>query len=97
MPSTTLTGSDQLIVTAGVRGVRYLGFTICNTSSTDTARIRIFDGSSTTAVGPILDEVTLAANESARERYSAGDAEVATAGIVVQVVSGSVTGSVRYS
>lgn len=88
-----LTGADQLIATS-VAATRYRGFSIRNTSTTDTATVRIFD--SLTAGGPVLEEVSLSANESAREYYADDTAPTASTGIYVQVVSGSVAGSVRF-
>lgn len=91
MLTVKLTGGNQQIAT-GV--ATYRGFSISETSGTASARIRIFEGNST--AGPILDEITLAANESAREYYADNNFSVGS-GIYVQVVSGSVSGSVRIS
>lgn len=86
--SVALTGSDQAVrATASV----YRGFTIRETAGA-TAVVRIFDHASA-ASGTVLDEISLAADESARELYPAGI--WAENGIYVDVVSGSVAGSIR--
>lgn len=90
--SVNLTGSNQSVIT---RPVRYCGFSIRETAGS-TALVRIFDHA-TAASGTVLDEVALAAGESAREFYGSDGAPMAQAGIYVQVVSGSVAGSVRVA
>jgi hypothetical protein len=83
-----LTGADQLVVTGGAM---YRGFSIRETAGA-AAVVRIYDGAS--ASGTLLDTVSLVASESARELY--GSCGIwATAGIFVDVVSGSVEGSIR--
>ncbi len=94
-----LTGSTQQIATTQqVRAsqpvsVRYEGFSLRESTGTGTALVRIFDGMD--ATGTVLDEVALGPGESAREHYRGGF--TAAKGIFIQVVSGSVAGSVRYS
>lgn len=86
--SIPLTGADQAVrATASV----YRGFTIRETAGA-AAVVRIFDNASA-ASGTVLEEISLAANESARECYGAGI--WAENGIYVDVVSGAVAGSVR--
>lgn len=85
-----LTGSDQVVL---ARPGLYAGYTI-RESAAATAVVRIFDHASA-ASGTCLEEITLTAGESAREYYPAGI--TAAAGIYVDVVSGSVTGSVRIA
>lgn len=84
-----LTGSDQQIRPGPAI---YAGFTIRETAAS-TAVVVIYD--STSASGLILEEISLAANESAREFYPGGI--WASTGIFVDVVSGAVTGSVRVA
>lgn len=84
-----LTGSDQAVATTRTL---YRGFTIRETSGSATAVVRLFDNASA-ASGTVLDEVSLNAGESAREYYVEG--VWAINGIYVDVVSGSVAGSVR--
>lgn len=68
----------------------YCGFSLRETAGA-TAVVRIFDNPSA-ASGTVLEEISLAANESAREFYPGGVA--AATGIYVQV-TGTVVGSVR--
>lgn len=92
MAVTNLTGANQLIRSntgANSLGV-YRGFSVRETAGA-AAVVRIFDN--TAASGTLLEEISLAANESAREFYIGGVPTVI--GIFVQVVSGAVTGSVR--
>lgn len=94
MRTIPLTGANQQLVTvsSSVPFATLRGFTIRETSGVAVALVRIWDG--TSATGTILDEVSLAANESAREDY--GDpAPTARIGIFLQVVAGAVAGSAR--
>jgi hypothetical protein len=85
-----LTGSDQAInATAGI----YVGFAIRETAGA-VAVVRIYDNASAGS-GTLLDSIGLAANESAREFYPGGI--WCSGGIYVDVVSGSVEGSVRVA
>jgi hypothetical protein len=84
-----LTGSDQAVRASSAY---YRGFTIRETTGGATAVVRIYDNASA-ASGTILDEISLVAGESAREFYPGGI--WATNGVYVDVVSGTVTGSVR--
>lgn len=86
-----LTGSDQVI--ASSRGA-YHGFTLRETAGA-VARVDVYDHPSA-ASGTLLDSISLAANESAREWYTPGGLE-AQKGIFVDIVSGSVVGSIRVS
>lgn len=83
-----LTGSNQTI--AQPSSV-YCGFSIRETSGTAVATVRIWNG--TSATGTILDDISLTAGQSARELYPEGIA--AELGIFVQIVAGSVAGSIR--
>ncbi|GII88271.1 hypothetical protein Ssi03_62610 [Sphaerisporangium siamense] len=83
-----LTGSDQPV---SATPAIYRGFTVRETAGA-TAVVRIFDHASA-ASGTVLEEITLAANGSARELYGAG--LLTTNGIYVQIVSGAVSGSIR--
>jgi hypothetical protein len=85
-----LTGSDQVVAAFGCI---YMGFSIRETAGS-TAVIRIWDSpNSTTTDDSLLDPISLAANESAREYYPEGIN--AGKGIWVDIVSGTVEGSVR--
>lgn len=74
----------------------YGGFSIRETVGA-AAVVRIYDGLS--AAGTLLDTISFAPLESARENYvtcgSKGD--VAEVGIYVSIVSGTVEGSIRVS
>lgn len=83
-----LTGADQAAFAA--RCV-YAGFTIRETAGS-TAVVQIFDNASA-ASGVLLDTISLAASESAREFYPGGI--FAVNGVYVEIVSGTVEGSVR--
>ncbi|GAA4626624.1 hypothetical protein GCM10023196_035610 [Actinoallomurus vinaceus] len=83
-----LTGSNQAV---SATPAFYAGFSIRETAGS-TAVVRIWDNPSA-ASGTVLEEIGFAANESAREYYPGG--VWATKGIYVQVVSGTVAGSVR--
>lgn len=85
-----LTGSSQII--QALPAV-YGGFAVRETAGA-TAVIRVWDNASS-ASGLLLDEIALAANESAREKYP--DGIRALSGIFVQIVSGTVVGSIRVS
>jgi hypothetical protein len=93
VPSVNLTGSNQQIVTAAPV-VHYRGFTVRETSGTTSALIRLFDN--TAASGTILEEIALTASQTARELYPQDGALIASNGIYAQIVSGAVSGSVRY-
>lgn len=84
-----LTGSDQAV--AATRTL-YRGFSIRETSGSATALVRLFDNASA-ASGTVLEEIALAAGESAREYYR--DGIWAYNGVYLDVVSGAVAGSVR--
>ena len=88
--SVPLTGADQVVRDVPVF---YAGFTIRETAGA-TAVVRIFDHASA-ASGTVLEEISLAANESAREYYPGG--LHAAKGVYVDVVSGAVAGSVRIA
>jgi len=83
-----LTGSDQVV---SASGSVYKGFAIRETAGA-AAVVLVYDHASA-ASGTLLDTISLAANESAREFYSEGI--MALLGIYVDVVSGAVAGSVR--
>lgn len=89
MPQTNVTGSGQVVAGRAI----YRGFSISETSGNATARVRIYDG--TSATGTILEELSLTANQSAREYY-ADVRLVAGTGIYLQLVSGTISGSVRW-
>lgn len=87
MRAYALTGSDQLVYT----GVGfYGGFSVRETAGS-TAAIRVYDG--TSASGTLLDTIGLAGLESARESYV--NMLQFSNGIYVDIVSGTVEGSVR--
>jgi hypothetical protein len=70
--------------------IYYRGFQLRETTGLAVALVRIWDAAS--ATGTILDEISLAANESARENYSI--AKTAKVGVYVEIVSGTVAGSI---
>ena len=87
MRAVALTGSDQLVYT----GVGfYGGFSVRETAGS-TASIRVYDN--TTNSGTLLDTIALAANESARENYA--NLLQFSNGVYVDIVAGTVEGSVR--
>lgn len=92
MPVANISGSSQTIAAPGATAVVYRGFSLRETSGSASALVVVFDGSAT---GTILDEVALAAGESARELYNNFTMK-AGSGLFVQVVSGAVAGSIRY-
>lgn len=83
-----LTGSNQII---SQPTAVYCGFSIRETSGTAVATVRVWNG--TSATGTLLDDISLTAGQSARELYPEG--VNADLGIFVQIVAGSVAGSVR--
>ena len=89
MRAYALTGSDQLVFT-GVGW--YGGFSVRETAAA-AASIRVYDG--TSATGTLLDTIALAANESARENYTGNGMLQFSNGVYVDIVSGTVEGSVR--
>lgn len=89
MNAVALTGADQVVSNARAF---YGGFSVRETSGAASALVRIYDNPSTSS-GAVLDEIALAAGESAREWYGGGF--VAVSGIYVDIVSGAVAGSVR--
>jgi hypothetical protein len=84
-----LTGADQQVTQTPTL---YAGFTLRETAGA-TAVVRIYDNASGASTGTVLDEIALAANESAREYYIGGIR--ADKGVYVDVVSGAVAGSIR--
>lgn len=83
-------GSDGAVV---ARRAVYLGFSLRETAGT-TATLRVYDNASA-ASGTLLDTIQLSANESAREYYGP-EGIGAVNGIYVDVVSGTVEGSLRH-
>jgi hypothetical protein len=71
----------------------YFGFSFRETAGS-TATIRVYDA--LTATGTLLDSIQLAANESAREFYGPDGIKCST-GVYVDIVSGTVEGSVRVA
>lgn len=84
-----LTGSDQAVAVAGADA--YFGFSIRETAGA-TAVVRIYDNNS--AAGTLVDSISLAALESAREFYPDG-IQTIVGGLYVDIVSGTVEGSIR--
>jgi hypothetical protein len=87
--STNATVSAVIMATPGY----YLGFTLRETSGSASATVVIYDNASA-ASGTILEEITLASSESAREFYHTPGIR-AVNGVYFSVVSGAVAGSVR--
>lgn len=95
MPTVNMTGSSQQIATAAPI-VRYQGYSVRETSGAAPGLVRVFD-----SVGApdgnslILEEIALTQSQSAREFYSTSFFAVSK-GIYI-VVTGAVTGSIRYA
>lgn len=83
-----LTGSDQAVAASASI---YAGFAIRETAGA-AAVVRLYDNASA-ASGTLLDEIALAANESAREYYPGGIWCIN--GVYAKIVSGAIEGSVR--
>lgn len=88
--SVPLTGADQVIMD---KPCTYRGYTIRETAGA-TAVVRLFDNASA-ASGTPLEEISLGSYGSTGDLYESGLRAVN--GITVDVVSGTVVGSVRYS
>lgn len=85
-----LTGANQAIAVPGADG--YFGFSIRETAGA-AAIVRIYDNNS--AAGTIIEDISLAALESAREFYGDAGIQTIVGGLFVQIVSGTVEGSIR--
>lgn len=88
MRTINFTGASGALAPAPAPFLYYRGFALRETAGA-VATIVVWD-SLTGANGNILDEISLLANESARENY--GLARIARVGIYVQVVAGTVAG-----
>lgn len=86
-----LTGADQTI---SPTACTYHGFAIRETTTTTVAVVRIYDSTSANS-GTLLETLSIAANESVGDFYERGI--VANLGIRVDIVSGTVEGSIRIS
>jgi hypothetical protein len=86
-----LTGSDQVIL---AERTVYRGFSVRETTAVSNAVLRVYDNASM-AAGTVIDEISLLPNESAREYYNGGI--FTEFGIYVEIVSGAVAGSIRYT
>ncbi len=91
MRSYTLSGASQLIPIKPNPLVFYRGFTVKETAGV-VASFIIWDGIG--AAGTILDTVTLIANESRSENY--GSPGLSKTGLYVQILAGSVSGSINF-
>jgi hypothetical protein len=89
MRAVALTGSDQ---TVSAVPVLYRGFSIRETAGS-TATLRVYDN--TSASGTLLDTISLAPGESVREDYASGIE--ATIGIFVDILTGTIEGSLRVT
>jgi len=85
----TLTGTPPASQVINATPTTYRGFALRETTGTTGAVVVIWDNATTTT-GPVLDQVSLAPGESAREDY----ARTATAGIYAQIVSGTIAGTI---
>ncbi len=85
-----LAGASVALPIAPAPVIYYRGFELREFTTSATALVRIWDA--TSATGKILDEVSLAANESARENY--GTPKIALVGVYIEIVSGLVVGSI---
>lgn len=88
---TQVTNVTTDVAVSGNPGV-YKGFSLRETAGA-AAVVRIFDAAS--ATGTVLDEIAFDANESVREYYDPGIP--ARTAIWFEVVSGAVTGSIRWA
>lgn len=84
-----ISGADEAVAS----GRTYHGFSLKETSGAASATVKIYRGSD--ATGDLVEVVQLAASESAREFYPGGIS--VSFGIYIDIVSGSVEGSVRVS
>jgi len=83
-----LSGADQAVYTGGAI---YRGIVLRETAAAP-AQVRVYDG--TSAAGILLDDVALAASASASTWYGDGGIWAST-GIFVDIVTGTVEGSLR--
>lgn len=88
--TTAISGSSQLLLSSDV--LPYYGFSLRETAGS-TAVVRIRD--SGVVGGTILDTVAFTANASVREWYGNGGIHV-RGGLYVEIVSGTVEGSIRH-
>jgi len=79
-----------IVDAATVSATRYIGVTVCETSGSAAAKVRVRNQN---VSGVILDSITLQANESVSYTYPRGRS-AASGTIYLQVVSGAVEGSV---
>lgn len=86
-----ISGSSQVISNTACT---YRGFTLKETTGSAVAAVTLYDNASA-ASGTILDVITFAAGESAREFYDPGIQAVH--GVYLSVVAGAVAGGVRSS
>lgn len=95
MDSIALTGLDQLIAdqpgTSRPDAYRYLGFSIRETTGLAGAVVEIFDGLD--SGGKLIESIAISSGGSVREYYPNG--VILEDGLFVNVVSGTVRGSVR--
>lgn len=88
-----LTGADQLVRTGGAV---YRGIVVRETTGTTPAAVRVYDG--TSAAGTLIDEIALGVvatvGTSGQTWFDAGGIWCSV-GIFVDVVTGTVEGSVR--
>ena len=92
MRSYTIGGVSVALPLTPAPVIYYRGFSLRETSGAAVALVRLWDAAS--ATGTILDEISLAANESARESYPVP--LTAKTGVYIEVVSGAVVGSIRF-
>ena len=94
----TLSGSSQIVASppSPANGAirRYYGLSIRETTGSAGAVVRVWGN--TAASGLLLDTIALAAGESTREDYP-GRGLAAPLGIYLEVVSGTIEGTVRYA
>lgn len=91
-----ISGSSQALrPSAGM----YRGFTMRETSGTTAAVVRLWDSASA-ASGNLVETISLSAKESTSDFLGGGSGSdegvILTAGLYVEIVSGSVEGSVRF-
>lgn len=91
MRTYVLSGASQLVPLPPSPFIYYRGFSIRETAAAP-AIVKVYDG--TSAAGTLVDSIAFAAGQSVRESY--GPPKILKAGLYVQVVSGSIEGTINF-
>jgi hypothetical protein len=94
MPSTPISATTTISL-PGEPVNWVLGWSLAETTGTGTARVRIYDGTSSS--GSMLASVNLAANDSVRDVLAEGLLKPTSGAVYVQVAAGSVEGSIWWA